>query len=170
MLEKTKHMDARRIPRCVRIYSLNLLIVNIWQRRIQYPASLQHSCDSSSRGVCAVDSSAQDRIVRFLWDPGLEGIWPWYVTYSDYKEIQSSHLEENPPTCNIGGKCTIYRISHVVRSVHSNCGRPRGDCVAWIGRTDCDGMLVSRVTRNILAGRLSVPADRRKDLPGLKLT
>ena len=57
-----------------------------------------HSCNFNSLRVCAFDSSAQNPTLNFLWNPGLKGIWPWYITYSDYKEIVSSHLEERRPT------------------------------------------------------------------------
>ena len=58
--------------------------------------TLQCSCDSISREIRAVDtcSSAQNRLVQFLWDPGLKGVWPWYIPYSDYKEMLSSHLKK----------------------------------------------------------------------------
>ena len=72
---------------------------------------------SISREIRAVDSSAQDRIVQILWDPGLKGIWPWQMTSSDYKEIQPSHLEKNPPTLQHRGQ-TESMISHVVLNIN----------------------------------------------------
>ena len=35
-------------------------------------------------------------------------IWLWYITYSDYKEIQPSHLKKIPPTLQYRGQTATF--------------------------------------------------------------
>ena len=105
-----KPIHVNRIIRYVglRFYSIPIFdqyLTNLCNEKFD---ALQYPCDSSSRQIYAFDSSARDRIVRSLWDPGLKGFRPWYITYSDYKEIQSSHLEKNPHT--------LHKHKHQARS------------------------------------------------------
>ena len=52
-----------------------------------------NSSDFKTRKIFTFGISAQKPIVNYLWNPGLKGIWPWYITYSDYKENARQDLE-----------------------------------------------------------------------------
>ena len=54
--------------------------------------------DSSSREVCMECTRSQKRNDNFLWDPGLKGIWPWYIPYSDCRANDRHDLEINRAT------------------------------------------------------------------------
>ena len=84
-LKETKHASARRIPKHV-----HMLASDLTQCR---HLTTKDSCNFISCELRVVDSSAQNRSIQFHWNPDLKCVWPWYITCSDHKGAQPSHLE-----------------------------------------------------------------------------
>ena len=67
--------------------------VNIYTWKFDTRHISPYSNNFNSLRACTFGISAQKPTVNFLWNSGLKGIWPWYITYSDYKEIVRRDLE-----------------------------------------------------------------------------